>query len=298
MRIVCNYNIIIANNSQNTYLLIFYMENLIAATLAIIVISLISLFGVFTLSWNDKFLKKFNLFIVSLAAGTLIANVFLQIIPEVFHLESDERLASSFIILGILVFFILEKILHWNHCHQGIEGGHNHNLATKNLIADGIHNYVDGLLIGAAFSVGIEFGVATTIAIALHEIPQEIGDFSILIHSGLSKAKALVFNFLSALTAILGLVTTVLIGSINPSFEAYLLGIAAGGFLYIAIADLLPEIKHENNNKKSFLQLTFFILGIAIMLLVSFIAPHSHEVEEHDDDDEEEESHAVYLVAR
>lgn len=265
-----------------------------SALLAVTGISLISLIGIFTISINQNFLKKITLFLISLAAGSMIGSVFFQILPELYELTEDPEVAGGIVVCGLIIFFLLEKVLHWNHCHQGLEKDHKHSLAVKNILADGLHNFVDGLLIGAAFHVDSEIGIAAAIAIALHEIPQEIGDFGILIHSGLSTKKALAFNFASAFLAIVGTIIAFAVGEVNENFSAVLLGIAAGGFIYIAVADLLPEIKHEDDTKKSLVQVLFFVVGLLMMLVVSLAAPHTHEHEDeghHDEVENYEDDH-------
>ena len=279
--------IILASHSH----LIFLIKSMnTSALLAVTGISLISLVGIFTISINQNFLKRITLFLISLAAGSMIGSVFFQILPELYELTENAEVAGGIVVCGLVIFFLLEKVLHWNHCHQGLEKDHKHSLAIKNIFADGLHNFVDGLLIGAAFTVDTEIGIAAAIAIALHEIPQEIGDFGILIHSGLSTRKALVLNFVSALLAVIGTLLAFVVGDVNEDFSAVLLGIAAGGFIYIAVADLLPEIKHEDDTKKSLMQVVFFSVGLLLMLGVSLTVPHTHE---HDDDDHDHEFHSA-----
>lgn len=259
------------------------MSTEVQILLATLIISLISLIGIATLSLKKKFVNKITFLLVSLAAGTLVGDVFFHIIPELFEHAHEESLnLSIFIVLGILLFLILEKVLHWRHCHEETSYEHPHPMAITNLVGDGVHNFIDGLLIASSFMVSTEIGIATTIAILLHEIPQEIGDFGILIHAGYSRKKALLFNFSSALLSIAGALVGIWFGNISEESIGYLLALAAGGFLYIAIADLIPEIKHESNLKKSILQVIVFIFGLAIMFGITFSDLHHHEYEEND----------------
>ncbi len=259
--------------------------------LSVILVSFISLIGIVTISLKTDFLNKIVLILVSLAAGTLIGDVFFHIIPELYlgdHI--DVKSVPMIIMLGILIFFFLEKILHWHHCHR--PEGHTHKtkpLATVNLVGDGLHNFIDGLVIASSFTVSTEIGIATTIAVILHEIPQEIGDFGVLIHSGMKKSKALAFNFISALLAVVGAVVALLIGNISEDLNYFLLALAAGGFLYIAIGDLMPELKVEENLKKSLIQFAVVIFGMFLMYVITYVEPHFHghneEAEEHEGDE-------------
>ncbi|HLC73623.1 MAG TPA: ZIP family metal transporter, partial [Candidatus Nanoarchaeia archaeon] len=215
-------------------------ESLFYTILSVLIVSLISFIGVFTLSISTKKLNKILLYFVSFAAGALLGDVFIHLIPELIE-ENIFTLKTSFFILGgILLFFVIEKIVHWQHCHIPQNGGHSHPFVVTNLIGDGVHNFLDGLIIGASYLVNIPVGIATTVAVIFHEIPQEIGDFGVLLHGGFSKSKALLFNFLTALTAIVGGVIAVFASNIVPSITDYIIPIAIGGFIYIAGSDLIP----------------------------------------------------------
>ena len=145
---------------------------------------------------------------------------------------------------------------------------HAHPFAYTNLVGDGLHNFIDGLIIGASYIVSVPVGIATTIAVVLHEIPQEIGDFGVLIHAGFSKGKALALNFLSAVAAILGAVVALWLSGAVEGLEMVLIPLAAGGFIYIAGSDLIPELHKENHIVRSILQVISFIAGIGVMLLL------------------------------
>ncbi len=268
------------------------MNDAIFSILAVILISFISLVGLITLSLSSKFISKIVLFLVSLAAGTLLGDVFFHIIPEIYSHENDyTELVPFSILFGVLIFFFMEKILHWHHCHKPEEHGHSKPLAVSNLVADGLHNFIDGIIIASSFQVSVEVGISSTIAVILHEIPQEIGDFGVLIHAGLSKQRALFFNFISALLAILGAVITLIIGGMNEATNFILLGLAAGGFIYIAVGDLLPELKIEEKLSKSIYQFLIVLLGIVLMFGLTFIEPHSHSHENEDELHLDEEEH-------
>src|SRR3989344_3976870 len=166
--------------------------------------SLISFIGVFTFRIKGQRLKKVLIYFVSFSAGALFGDVFIHLLPEVVEEHGFGLNIGIGVLVGIVLFFILEKFVHWQHCHVPEEKGHVHPFTYSILVGDALHNFIDGLIIGASYLVSIPAGVATTLAVALHEIPQEIGDFGVLIHGGFSKGKALMLNFLSAITAILG----------------------------------------------------------------------------------------------
>lgn len=177
--------------------------------ISVIIVSAVSLIGVFTLAMNDKFLNKAMLFLVSFAAGTLLGDALIHLLPEAY--SSGNVFASAYVLLGIIFFFALEKIIKWRHCHEAGCPEHSHVLPYVILIGDGLHNFIDGMIIAASFLVNVPVGIATTIAVIFHEIPQEIGDFGSLVYGGFSKKKALIYNFLSALTAVLGAITVLVL---------------------------------------------------------------------------------------
>ena len=231
---------------------------------SVLIVSLISLIGVFSISMDQRRLAKMLLFMVSFAAGALLGDSFLHLLPE--NVESGLGIKSSiFILIGILSFFILEKIIMWRHCHIPTSEDHPHPVGIMNLVGDGFHNILDGMIIGGSYLVSIPLGISTTLAVILHEIPQEIGDFGILIHAGYSVRRALFFNFLCALTAVVGAVLTLAFGLKSESIAAFLVPFTIGSFVYIATADLIPELKKETALKKSLLQLLFILLGAGVM---------------------------------
>ncbi|MBU0598395.1 ZIP family metal transporter [Patescibacteria group bacterium] len=236
--------------------------------LSVFIVSLVSLIGILTISVNMEKLKKILLFLVSFAAGSLLGGAFIHLLPEAFGELEDTALLPFYILLGIVLFFILEKILNWRHCHIPTSDKHPHPLGINNIIGDGFHNFIDGMIIAASYMVSVPLGIATTIAVLLHEIPQEIGDFGILVYAGYTKKKALFFNYLSAFTAVVGAVLTLIIGSSITGMKDFLIPFTIGGFIYIATADLIPELKKETDLGKSALQLVAFLFGIGIMTLL------------------------------
>jgi zinc and cadmium transporter len=238
--------------------------------LSVLIVSLASLVGVITLSLSNKLLKKSILFLVSFAAGALFGDVFFHLFPEIIQTGFDFSIAFG-VLMGILLFFILEKILHWQHCHDQDCKTHNKPLAIMNLVGDAFHNFIDGVLIAGSYLVNIPLGVATTIAVLFHEIPQEMGDFGILLHSGYSKTKALLFNFFVSLAAFLGAILTFFIAPLIENFTTHIIPITIGGFLYIAGSDLIPELHKETQLQKGLLYLVGIILGIMIMYFLTFL---------------------------
>jgi len=244
----------------------FPLAWILASTL---LVSSISLIGIFFLSMSEKLFRKLLLMLVSFASGTLLGGAFLHLIPEALSIESEN--ISIVILSGILVFFVLEKFL-WRHCHE--RECPVHVFAYLSLLGDGVHNFIDGVIIAAGFLVGvplgsvnIPLGLATTLAVVSHEIPQEIGDFGILVYGGFSKVKALFYNLLSALMAVFGALLMYYFSSYLPSL-AYFLVFAAGSFIYIATTDLIPELHKERDAWKSLVQFVLLLSGILLMWLL------------------------------
>jgi len=242
-----------------------------ATLLSVIIVSILSFIGVLALAFKEKFLKKILLYLVSFAAGALFGDAFIHLIPEAVEKIGLGLMFSLSILAGILVFFILEKFIHWRHCHVPTSKNHPHPLGYMNLIGDGFHNFIDGMIIAASYIISVPLGIATTLAVVLHEIPQEMGDFGILIYAGFTKTKALFFNFLSALFAVLGAVVVLILGVKFQNFSAFLLPFTAGGFIYIAGTDLIPELKKDCKPTKNLGIFVALILGIGMMLLLTLL---------------------------
>jgi len=236
---------------------------------SVLIVSLIPLIGFATLLVRPQKLAKLVVFLVSFAAGGLFGDALIHLLPEAFEDIGSSLKVSLLTAGGLLIFFVLEKFLRWRHCHLPTSKTHPHPVATMNLIGDGVHNFIDGLLIGASYSVGIPLGVTTSVAVILHEVPQEMGDFGVLIHGGYSIKRALTFNLLAALTAFLGALLVLALGSRVAGLPLALLPITAGGFLYIAGSDLIPELQHECDLKTSLMQLGGIILGLMMMVLLA-----------------------------
>lgn len=264
--------------------------------MSVFIVSAISLVGVFTISLSTRMLSKILIYMISFAAGGLLGDAFLHLLPEVAHTTGFGVEASLFVLAGIAFSFIIEKVIHWRHCHHPTTDDHPHPVAIMNLFGDGVHNFIDGLIIGASYMVSVPVGIATTVAVILHEIPQEIGDFGVLIYGGFSKRKALFLNFVIALTAVLGVLAVFVFGHFADSGTSFLIPFAAGGFIYIAVADLIPELHKEVAVRRSLGQFFFFVLGILLMLGMMYLPGHEHahghedgvsHVHEHEHVDEE-----------
>ncbi len=241
----------------------------IYSLLSVTIVSLISLVGAITLFLKDKLLDRILIYMVSFSAGALLGGAFIHLIPESF--ERGIKEIPFYILVGILTFFVTEKIIHWRHCHKKASDNHPHPFSYMILFGDGVHNFIDGLVIGASYLISVPLGISTTLAVMLHEIPQEIGDFGSLIYAGFSKGKALWFNFLSALTAIIGAGLILLIGNSFLQVTNLLIPFTAGGFIYIAVADLIPELHKSSKIKSTILQLVFLILGLELMYLLKIL---------------------------
>jgi len=245
------------------------MVNYIAAIIASIVVSLLSFVGAVTLLMNDKILARVLVVLISFSAGTLIGGAFLHLIPEAVEHGGEKINVFVYVILGFVLFFILEKYFYWRHCHKGEQCEvHAHPVAYLNLLGDGVHNFIDGVTIGVSFCIDIKIGFISSLMIVLHEIPQELGDFGVLLYGGLTKVKALIYNFLSALTAIVGTVVGFFISGSIRDIIVYLLPVMGGGFIYIAASDLVPEIQKQREEKMANLSLVCFIFGIALMYIL------------------------------
>lgn len=233
---------------------------------SVVLVSLVSLVGIIMLGIKIDRLKKILIYLISFSAGALLGDAFIHLLPELIDNGNFGVLSAIYILSGILLFFILEKVIHWQHCHMPVSKTHVHPFAYMNLVGDALHNFIDGLIIAASYIISIPAGIATTIAVVLHEIPQEIGDFGVMIYAGFSKFKAISLHFLTGLLAVAGtLIGLWLVDFMNNS-EIFLISVAIGGFIYIAGSDLIPELHKETKVSISIGQILAFILGVVVML--------------------------------
>jgi zinc and cadmium transporter len=244
----------------------------IYALVSVTLVSLLSLVGIFFLAIDRGRLQRMLLVLVSFAVGGLAGDAFIHLIPEAFRELGITLSTSLLIILGVILFFAVEKLIRWRHCHLPFSAQHVHPVAILNLAGDAVHNFMDGIVIGASYEVSIHIGVTTTIAVVLHEIPQEIGDFGILVNAGFTARRALLLNLASALVAILGTVLALLVGPHAETFSLIMLPITAGGFIYIAGSDLIPQIQEACVGMGITLAHFFAILlGIGLMSLLTLL---------------------------
>jgi zinc and cadmium transporter len=237
--------------------------------LSVVIISLVSAVGIFTLWLNDSKLRKVLLYLVSFSAGSLFGDAFIHLIPEATEGNGFTTNVSVLIIIGILSSFFMERVLQWRHCHIPTTSEHPHHLAYMNLFGDSVHNLIDGLIVGGSYLASVPIGVSTTLAVVFHEIPQELGDFGVLVYGGFSRRKALWFNFLTALTSVIGASVSLVLGSVLGDFVSLLIPFAAGNFIYIAGSDLIPELRKDIPElKKAGLQMASLVLGVVTMFLL------------------------------
>ena len=238
--------------------------------LSVLAVSLVSLAGLFTLSMKMEKLQSILPYLVCLAAGAMFGNAFLHLIPEAFEVNGEGLMTPLLILTGIFAFFIVEKGLHCRH--ECAAPGHEvHPIGYMSLLADILENFIDGAIIGAAYLVSPATGLAATVAVVMHEIPTEIGDFGVLVHAGFSKKKALALNFTTALAGLVGAIVSLTVGSVVDSFEMIVLPLAAGCFVYLAAAGLLPRILKEQKHCGSYAQVLWMLVGVGIMLALCFL---------------------------
>lgn len=244
-----------------------------------------ALIGGLLLISKEKFALRVSHFLASFAAGTLLGTAFFDLLPEAaHHVEEEQSDINIFFwtLLGIILFFFIERFIHWFHHHEDYhehEEFHKHESKTSVpliIIGDTVHNFIDGVVIAATFMVSIPLGIITTLAVAAHEIPQEIGDFGLLLHKGMKRIKIIYVNVLSALAAFAGAILTYFMGDMIEYALPIFLAITAGFFIYIASSDLIPEIHHERRKGFALIESLLLVLGIiVIMVSVSFLE-HGH----------------------
>ena len=242
-----------------------------AALASVFVVSLMSLIGIVAISANRVRIQQTVFVMVGLAVGAMFGDAFIHLLPQSFASRTTTLPMSLYVLSGVLMFFLLEKFLLWRHEHIPHYGDCIHPVGYVNLVADGLHNFIDGLLIGTSYLVSLPVGLGTTLAVILHEIPQEIGDFGVLIYAGFRPAQAIGLNFLSASLAILGAIVALLIGGTVTALPKIILPMTAGGFIYIAGSDLVPELHKEREPMKSLVQMLAIGAGVGLMLLLTLL---------------------------
>jgi len=234
---------------------------------SVLAVSLLSLLGAVFIIMRRDTINRIIMFTLALSSGVLLGSTFFELLPE--SLELNPEYALLWTLIGFVTFFSIEKLIHWHH---HVEGRHVHDekpMAYLTLIGDGIHNFADGAVIAASYMVSIPLGITTTLAVVAHEIPHELSDFLVLLHGGFSNKRALLYNFLSATTAVLGAILVLAVSQEFTEFERFLVPFAAGNFLYIAASDLIPELLSQRKGKTSVLQLLFMLCGIILIPLIA-----------------------------
>lgn len=236
------------------------------ALTAVTVVSLLSLLGALFLVLQRRIFAAIITYTLAISSGVLLGSVFFDLLPEAQ--ASIGETAYGLVVAGIIVFFALEKFIHWHHCTEG-EECEEKPVAYLSLVGDSLHNFLDGAIIAVAFLTNIPLGITTTLAVVAHEVPHELGDFSILIYGGFSNRKAIWYNFLSALTAIAGTIVTFFLSPLVLTASPYLLAFAAGNFLYIASSDLIPELHTKRLAITSLIQILAIITGVVVMRVLT-----------------------------
>jgi len=256
------------------------LSSLLNIIIATFVVSLFSLVGIYALSLKEKKLHRILLVLVAFSAGSILGAAYFDLLPEAIELV-EESIVFIYITLGFILFFFLERFIYWYHGH-GHEADISAEIADRastkgfaylNLIGDGIHNFVDGMVIAASFLIGFSVGLATTVAVIFHELPQEMGDYGILVYGGFKRSRALLLNFVVALTVVLGGISAVFFIETVEALSGLLIAFSAGGFIYLSASELIPELHKEKSFKKSVVQFVMFILGIALIWSLGIIFP-------------------------
>jgi zinc and cadmium transporter len=247
---------------------------------ATIIVSLFSLSGIFALSLKENTLHKILFFLVAFSAGSILGASLFDLLPEAIEMV-EEEVVFIYIAFGYLAFYFLERFIYWYHGH-----GHHKDIeeeksrpmtqgfAYLNVIGDGIHNFIDGMVIAVSFAVGVQVGLASTIAVIFHELPQEMGDYGILVYAGFKRGRALLLNFFSAVSVILGgLFGSFFVAAVDV-LSGFLISFSAGAFIYLAASELVPELQEEENFTRSAIQFVIFIIGMLVIWSLGLFFHH------------------------
>lgn len=224
--------------------------------------------GILTFMLERELHRGLLLYLVSLSVGGLFGGAFFHLIPEAVEASGFTPRVSVYILIGILTSFIVEQCLKWRHCHVLTSEEHHHTFGYMNLFGDAVHNMIDGMIIGGSYLVSSSMGLATTLAVCFHELPQEIGDFGILLYAGFRKRTALLYNFLTALTAFIGAVVALALSVHIENLVMFLVPFTAGNFIYIAGSDLIPELHAEEKLNRIIVQLAAMVLGMMLLFSI------------------------------
>ena len=244
-------------------------------------VSLFSLSGIIAMSLREDTLHRILFFLVAFSAGSILGASMFDLLPEAVELV-DEEVVYVYIAAGFVVFFVLERFIYWYHGHGhhrdivecGDERTTTKGFAYLNIVGDAIHNFIDGMIIAASFTAGVHVGVATTVAVIFHELPQEMGDYGILIYAGFEKTRAMILNFAAALCVVVGGVfASFFLGTVE-ALSGTLIAFSAGAFIYLAASELIPELKEEDNFWRSLVQFGVFLLGMALIWYLGILFHH------------------------
>ena len=246
--------------------------------IATFIVSLFSLSGIFALSLNEERLHSILFFLIAFSAGSIFGAAMFDLLPEAVELV-DEHVVFPYIAFGYLAFYFLERFIYWYHGHghhedMEFEVEETKGFAYLNLLGDGVHNFIDGMVIAASFTVSFQVGLVATIAVIFHELPQEMGDYGILVYAGFDRVRALVLNFAVALCVVVGGVFATFFLETVESLSGLLIAFSAGAFLYLAASELVPELQHERDFRRSLIQFGVFILGMALIYSLGLVFPH------------------------
>lgn len=254
------------------------MSTIIPILFATFLGSIGALAGGMLLLFSNHKVKTISHVLVPFAAGALLATGFLDLLPEAS--EYAEKLGQElnvfwWTLAGVLVFYLLERGIHWFEYHRTVNNTvHGSVTIPLILLGDSVHNFIDGVAIASTFLVDPSLGIITTLAVAAHELPQEIGDFAVLLHSGLSRGKVLFYNVVSAFLAVVGALLTIAVGEQLEAMLPIALALTTGFFIYIALTNLLPEIHHEEKKGYTFLETLFFFIGVVAIVLTAAVLGH------------------------
>lgn len=236
--------------------------------------SVVSLAGGISLLYKEAFARKISHFLASFAAGALLGTAFLDLLPEAIHEAGGGEGVVMWAMVGVLMFFLMERFIHWFHHHHEHSAAFSKPTVPLVMAGDTIHNFIDGVVIAATFMVSVPLGVVTTLAVAAHEIPQEIGDFGVMLKRGLARRKILMFNVVSAISAIVGALVTYIAGENIEDYLPALLALTAGFFIYIAASDLIPEIHEENRRGFAAIETGLLVLGVFVIWVSISLLEH------------------------
>lgn len=245
--------------------------------LATVAISLTAFIGFFTLSLNEETLHRILFVLLAYSAGTILGAALFDLLPEAVELV-DEHLVYPIIAAGFVFFLFLERVIYWYHGHGHEYGGSGEKVtkgfAYLNLVGDFIHNFIDGMIIAAAFVNGFVLGLTTAIAVLFHELPQEMGDYGILVYAGVERRRALALNFLAAVSVILGGVFGSMFISMVEELGGWMVAFSAGAFLFLSASELIPEMLKEGDGRRAVVQLAILVLGMLTIYSLGLVFPH------------------------